>query len=527
VLRQSQGQLQLACEAARLGWWDWDLQTEALTWSGYHESIFGLAPGTFPGTYEAFLACLHPEDRDRLAKAVAQSIRDRIPYDEEYRVVWPDGSIHWVAGKGHCYYDAQSRPVRMSGVVIDITGRKRAEEERRQLLAREQVARAEAERLLKEVCEADRRKDEFLAMLAHELRNPLAPIRNAVQLLRLAGADGPVAEHARTVMERQVRHLTRLVDDLLDVSRIARGKIHLRQERVDLVEVVGSAAEDRRGSLEEAGLEFAVELPQRPVWVRGDPTRLAQVLDNLLVNAAKFSNAGGRVTVRMAVDRLKPRALVTVQDTGIGIDPELLPNLFEAFIQADRSLDRSWGGLGLGLALVRGLVQLHGGEVSVASDGLGHGAAFTFWVPLERQIAPRLGPHPVTSASTLRGRRVLIIEDNRDTADTLRTLLELAGHEVAVAYAGPAGVETARQVQPEVILSDLGLPGMDGYAVARALREDPATAAVQLIAVTGYGQDEDQRRARAAGFDHHLVKPVDPQELLRAVQAPREPPDAS
>jgi PAS domain S-box-containing protein len=523
VLRQSQRQLQLACEAARLGWWDWDLQTGALAWSGYHEAIFGLPPGSFNGTYGTFLSCVHPEDRDRLARAVARAIREHTPYEEEYRVVWPDASTHWATGKGHCYYDDEGRPVRMSGVVAEITARKQADEERRQLLAREQLARAEAERLLKEVCEADRRKDEFLAMLAHELRNPLAPIRNAVHLLREAGGAGPVANQARAVMERQVRHLARLVDDLLDVSRIARGKIRLRRERLDLVEVLRAAAEDHRAPLAEAGLDFRVDFPPGPASVRGDSTRLAQVLDNLLVNAAKFTDAGGRVAVCMTLDPDRRLATVTVRDTGIGIDPELLPHLFEAFIQADRSLDRSRGGLGLGLALVRGLVQLHGGEVSAASEGLGHGATFTFWVPLLREAATHVPEKAPARSPARRGRRVLIIEDNHDTAETLRTLLELAGHEVAVAYAGPAGVETARQVQPEVVLSDLGLPGMDGFAVARALRHDPATAGARLIAVTGYGQEEDQRRARDAGFDQHLVKPVDPAELLRVVEMVAQP----
>ena len=393
-----------------------------------------------------------------------------------------------------------------------------AERERDDLLLREQEARAEAERLLHEARESDRRKDEFLAMLAHELRNPLAPITNAVHLLRQPALDAPTLDRVRDLLDRQVRHLSRLVDDLLDVSRITRGKIDLRRERLDLARLVRETAEDHRRAVEANGLALAVDIPPAPVWVPGDRTRLAQVVGNLLQNSAKFTPPGGRVAVRLAADRTSQRAVVEVEDTGIGIEADLLPRVFDMFTQADHTLDRSRGGLGLGLALVKGLTELHGGGATAASRGPGRGATFTVWVPLG--VEPPAAPKGAEALPEAAPRRVLVIEDHRDAAETLRLLLELSGHEVRVARTGPAGVEAAREFRPAVVLCDLGLPGgMSGYDVARALRQDPALAEVRLVAVSGYGQPEDRDRARAAGFDLHLTKPVDPGELRRRLAA--------
>jgi signal transduction histidine kinase len=385
----------------------------------------------------------------------------------------------------------------------------------------EAEARAERKRLEEELrqqatelAEADRRKDEFLAMLAHELRNPLTPIRNAMELMRRCAGDPQTVERTRGVVERQVHHLARLIDDLLDVSRITRGKIWLRYEWVDLARLVRELVEDARSALEAAGLTLILELPRAPVSVWGDPVRLAQAVGNLLQNAAKFTDRGGQVTVCVAPDPAGHQAAVTVRDTGIGIAPEVMPHLFQPFVQADRSLDRSRGGLGLGLALVKGLVEMHGGEVHVQSAGPGQGSEFALLLPLaQAPVERRELPAPAGSAP--RPCRILVVEDNPDAAETLRDLLELSGHEVAVAYSGPAGVATAREFWPEVVLCDLGLPGMDGCAVAAELRRDPATAAARLIAVTGYGQEEDRRRCREAGFDLCLTKPVDPTQLER------------
>jgi PAS domain S-box-containing protein len=365
---------------------------------------------------------------------------------------------------------------------------------------------------------ANRSKDHFLAMLAHELRNPLSPILNALHLLRLRAPDAQVIERVRDVVERQVQHMARLIDDLLNVTRIARGKISLRREQLDLVDLVRASAEDRRGAIEVAGLALLLELPAEPVWIVGDATRLAQVVGNLLQNATQFTEAGGEITVRVAPIWEDHVVAITVRDTGIGMEQELVRNVFEMFTQADVSLERSQGGLGLGLALVKGLVELHGGEVRAYSAGLGRGAEFTVFLPLPESHRPTLElnlPVAAPSQQAACATRVLVIEDNRDAAETLQELLEAWEYEVAVAYTGTAALEMARELQPAIVVCDLGLPGMDGYAVAAALREDPATASAHLIALTGYGDDEDRRRAREAGFDVHLTKPLDPPALQR------------
>lgn len=366
--------------------------------------------------------------------------------------------------------------------------------------------------------EANRRKDEFLALLGHELRNPLTPIRNALSILARQGSDPTTVEWARALMDRQVKHMTHLVEDLLDVARIARGKVVIRHERFDLVALVRATSEDRRGAMSEAGLTLTVDLPQEAIWVDGDPTLLVQVVGNLLHNALKFTDRGGEVTVRIARAENDQRAVVAIRDTGIGIEPNLVPHVFETYVQADRSVGRSQSGLGLGLALVKGLVELHGGQVRAASAGVGQGSEFSLWLPLSpRRAAPpeksSAAPHSTQSL------RLLIVEDNRDSADSLKKLLELSGHRVAVAYSGPAGLEAARRDKPDVVVCDLGLPGMDGYAVAAALRADPATAQVRLIAVSGHGSEADQRRCLEVGFALHLTKPIDLVELQQALES--------
>lgn len=367
-------------------------------------------------------------------------------------------------------------------------------------------------RLLHQVWEADRRKDEFLAMLAHELRNPLAPALNGVHILRKVGTAEPAGAHALDMMERQLRHLSRLVDDLLDVSRITRGKVLLRKGRLDLARLVRSAIEDRRGVVEKAGLQLSQETPSTPVWVTGDATRLAQVFSNLLDNAVKFTDARGTIAVRLITDDSAKRACVCVTDTGAGIEPAVLPKLFDVFAQSQQSLDRSRGGLGLGLSVVRGLVELHGGDVRAASEGPGKGASFTVSLPVEPEPAA-LADAPEAPAPAAQALRVVVVEDNRDAADSLRILLQLQGHEVAVAHNGPDGVEVALAEQPDVVVCDIGLPGFDGYEVARRLRREPEFQRTLFVALTGYGQDEDRRRSEAAGFDQHLTKPADPVEL--------------
>jgi signal transduction histidine kinase/ActR/RegA family two-component response regulator len=397
-------------------------------------------------------------------------------------------------------FDGEGRVRGSVGAFLDISERRRLEDELRQRV--EQLA------------EADRQKDHFLTMVAHELRNPLAPIRNAVHLLKQIGPEEPRLMRLRDVVERQVNQQARLLDDLLDISRITRGMIALHPKRLELVRLVRDAAEDCSGVLEAAGLALSLQLPAEPVWVEGDPTRLSQVVSNLLQNSAKFTDRGGHVTVQMAVEPDGERVAVCVHDTGIGIKAEMLPHVFETFAQADRSLARTQGGLGLGLALVKGLVELHQGEVRAESAGSGRGSTFTVLLPLALSAgeAVKAAAPPALSTGPM---RILIVEDNRDAADTLREVLELSGCTVAVAYSGTEALEMAGQFRPEVVLCDLGLPGISGYEVAAALRKDRNQANVRLIALSGYAHEEDQRRSREAGFDLHLTKPVDLNELQR------------
>jgi signal transduction histidine kinase len=358
--------------------------------------------------------------------------------------------------------------------------------------------------------ESNRRKDRFLSMLAHEIRNPLGPLQNAIHILKLQGSKPETVAELQEVMGRQVRHLTQMVEDLLEVSRLNHGKVTLRRQRMDLARLVRQSVEDRRAVLEAAGLSLEVEVPDVPLWVMGDPTRLAQVMSNLLDNAGKFTRAGGRITVKLEAGE---EAVLTVRDTGIGIEPEILPLIFDVFNQADHSLDRPRSGLGLGLSVAKGLINLHEGSIEAESGGAGRGASFTVRLPREPEL-PALAEKSHAKKPVSTRLRVLVVEDNRDAAETLRLLLVACGYEVHVAYTGPDGVQAAGSTCPDVVLCDIGLPGMDGFGVAAALRQSPTTAGARLIAVTGYGQEEDRRRALEAGFDVHLVKPVDPEKLL-------------
>jgi two-component system CheB/CheR fusion protein len=359
------------------------------------------------------------------------------------------------------------------------------------------------------LAEAARRKDEFLAMLGHELRNPLAPIRNALYILRLTPASATARENAQDVIERQVGHMVRLVDDLLDVSRVTRGKIELRLERVDLAALLHRAVETARPLIDAQGHQLHIALPAEPIWLDADPTRITQVVANLLNNAAKYTEPGGQIWVSAA--RADGLAVIRVKDNGTGIAPDILPHVFEMFIQADDSLARSQGGLGIGLTLVKRLVQLHGGTVEAISAGLGKGSEFILRLPAAPMpVRVPLSKNPEGPSSPgPAARRVLVVDDNVDTSESLAQLIRLAGHEVTTAANGAAGLEKARSFHPDVVLLDIGLPGMDGYEVARRLREQSRPCAPLLVAVTGYGQPEDCRRAAAAGFDRHVVKPVD------------------
>jgi signal transduction histidine kinase len=380
-----------------------------------------------------------------------------------------------------------------------------------------EASTAELSRLANELRAADRRKDEFLALLAHELRNPLAPIRNAVTILKQKPADDPDVLWCREVIERQCDQLTRLVDDLLDISRITQGKIKLRREPVDLAAVVSDAVETSRPLIDAQRHELVVVMPEEPVPIDADRTRLTQVIANLLNNAAKYQNPRGRI--ELMVDRDPAGVAIRIRDQGIGIAPEILSEIFELFSQGERAPDRTQGGLGIGLSLVKNLVEMHGGRVSGSSAGIGCGSEFVVHLPgpaNERAelVAPAGGADPARPQS----RRILVVDDNQDAAESLAMLLRMSGHEVMVAHDGHQALAIAAIERPGVVLLDIGLPGMDGYEVCRRVRQQ-GLADAQIIAMTGYGQERDRERSREAGFDTHTVKPVEIQELMQLLAA--------
>jgi len=393
------------------------------------------------------------------------------------------------------------------------------EELERRVSERTSALEASTERLRESedaLRETDRRKDEFLAMLAHELRNPLAPIRNSVEYLRMRAEEDPSVRWSHDVIDRQIDHLTRLVDDLLDVSRITRGRLEIRRERSDLGEILRGAVDTIQASIQERGQTLHVSLTQETVWVNADVVRMTQIFLNLLDNASKFTPEGGTIWLRS--ERAGEDAVVRLKDTGAGITNEELPQLFQMFYQIRRSSTGSQGGLGIGLALVRRLVELHGGSVEASSEGHEQGAEFVVRLPALAGMAPaESNGTPHAEVATPAARRVLVVDDNVDSAESLAMLLRLGGHEIETAYDGFQAVAAAERFLPDLILLDIGLPGMDGYEVATRIRESSAGRELVLIAVTGWGQEEDRRRSREAGFDAHLTKPVDMAALVRLI----------
>jgi PAS domain S-box-containing protein len=443
-----------------------------------------------------YLDVTHPDDRDRTHGLVEPFLREHAgAFEMEKRYVRRDGRTIHVQVCGTLIRDADGRPIRLLGCVEDITQRRRIEEERR---------------------DADRRKDEFLAMLSHELRNPLAPIRNALSVLSLADADPGATAWAREVIDRQTGVLTHLVDDLLDVARITQGKVTLHRATVRLAGVVTAAVEASQPLIDARRHRLEVDLPDEPLYVDGDTTRLSQVVLNLLNNAAKYTPDGGHI--RLSLAREADRAVLRVADDGDGLAPETLATAFDLFTQADRSLDRAQGGLGIGLTLVRRLVELHGGCVDAHSDGPGLGAEFVVRLPLVPAPAAPVTPPggvPRLTDAAIRPLRILVVDDNHDAADTLARLLRRLGHEVHTCYDGQEACRQALAFAPGVVLLDLGLPGLDGFEVARRLRREPALDGLRILALTGYGSESDRRRAVEAGFDGHLVKPVALDQLLQ------------
>ena len=385
-------------------------------------------------------------------------------------------------------------------------------------VARDITQRKEAEAALRE---ADRRKNEFLAILAHELRNPLAPIRNSLHILRMSAGNDPGADSVSDIMERQVNHMVRLVDDLLEISRITRGKIELRKESVELAAIVRGAVETSRPLIDGAGHQLAVAIPPEPLTMEADAVRLTQVIANLLNNAAKYTDAGGQIW--LSVRRDGDNVAISVRDNGTGIPADMLPYVFDLFTQANHSSDRAQGGLGIGLALVKNLVEMHGGSVAAHSGGPGKGSEFVVRLPLPASSSPSGRPEPAPRPSTvLAARRVLVVDDNRDAAESLGMLLKLLGADVHVVYNGRDALEALTAYRPSVVLLDIGMPNMDGHEVARQIRQRPEFQNVTLIALTGWGQEEDRRLSQSAGFNYHLIKPADAGDLQTLLMSPED-----
>jgi PAS domain S-box-containing protein len=664
ALATSEERLRLALDAGRMGVWDWNVRTGTLDWSDTLEPLHGLAPGTFGGTFDHFRQLIHRDDRSAVDAAIERALESRSEFYVEFRNLRADGSIHWIAGSGKVFMAEDGAPLRMIGIGLDVTERKRAEQTARFLadasaalaglvdldstlqkvaslavpyfadwvavdvledggslrrvavahvdpdkvqlahdlyrrfppdpaaptgawkilrsgepemvpsiddamlqqavrdpealdllrrlglrsyigvplivrgrtrgaltfiaaesgytydashlaLAQDLARRAgiaiENAELYGELRQADRRKDEFLATLAHELRNPLAPIRNGLAVLRLAGPGKPTGD-VRAMMERQVAHLVRLVDDLLDVSRITRNRLELRKQRVALADVLHNAIDTSRPALEQAAHTLSLTLPGTAVDLEADPVRLAQVFSNLLNNSARYTPRGGRISL---VAELQGREVsVRIRDNGLGIPTEALSQVFEMFAQVDRGSSDSQGGLGIGLTLVRRLVEMHGGTVEASSEGPGLGSEFVVRLPLagdgEGSASDRSpAPGPGAGAPL----RVLVVDDNPDAAESLHLMLDLMGHEVRTASDGEGALSRAEELRPDIVFLDIGLPGLSGYEVCRQMRQQEWSRSARIVALTGWGQEDDRRRSREAGFDHHLVKPVDPDEL--------------
>jgi len=465
-----------------------DTRGNIATWNTGAERITGFKEAEAVG--RPFALLFRPQDivNREPEKELAIAAEKGRSEDERWHVR-KNGSQFWAMGVVTPLWDDNGKLRGYAKIMRDISDRKRAETE---------------------LADANRRKDEFLAMLAHELRNPLAPVLNGVQILRLEQTVSPGGQQAIGVIDRQAKHLTRLVDDLLDVSRITTGKVSLRKERIELHAPVGQAVEAVRPLMDSRKHTLSVSLPSESVWLEADSARLTQVLANLLTNAAKYTEPGGQV--QFTGEREGSELIVRVRDTGIGILPEMLPRIFESFVQGDRSIDRSQGGLGIGLTVAKNLIELHGGRIEAHSPGIGKGSEFVIRLPVVPEVKP-LEPEAVekgqaTKAPSL---RLLIVDDNPDTVASLAMLMRLYGHDVMTACSGSEGLDAALANQRDAILLDIGLPSLNGYEVARRIRARSAKPV--LIAMTGYGQPEDLEKSKEAGFDYHLTKPVEPNKL--------------
>lgn len=498
VLAASEERLRIALDAGRMGTWELDAGDRRCHIDEVQSQLLGLAPGTRSVTLDTLLSLTYPADeavvRAAVENALVTNVDHAADYAYEFRISRPaDRSVRWLLVRGRTIANPDGPPRRI-GVTVDITDRKQDEQA---------------------LQDADRRKNDFIATLAHELRNPLAPIRNAVELLRLKG-DLPADKRDPTeVIDRQARALTRLVDDLLDISRITQNRLELRREPAGLAAIVEAAIESSRPLIDAARHTLEVNLPDEPIVLLADVTRIAQVISNLLNNAARYSDPRGRIEV--VVRRNLMEAVISVSDEGIGIPAAMLSDIFEMFVQVDQAHERGRGGLGVGLALSKQLIEMHGGRITAQSRGPGLGSTFEIRLPIANEVETSIRVAGVREDHPTSRLRLLVVDDNRDSVDSLSMLLRLMGNEVHEAYDGVEAVDAVHSFRPDVVLLDVGLPHRNGYEAARLIRGEPWGQEVVLIALTGWGQEQDRRRSREAGFDHHLVKPVDPKALMKLV----------
>jgi PAS domain S-box-containing protein len=506
ALRESKARLEFTLAASHVGEWEIDVVSGECRHSDLYDRCFGYAAPVPGWNVDMLFAHVHPDEREHVRGLVAHAFASATDLAFETRVIWPDASEHWISVHGSPYVCARASAaepprLRFLGIIADITLRKQTEATLR---------------------DADLRKDEFLATLAHELRNPLAPIRNAVQIMQLS-RDEAMHQSARGIIERQLKQMVHLVDDLLDVSRISQGKVELRLEQVDVADAVLDAIETSRPLIDAGRHHLSTRLaPLRALMVEADVTRLCQIVANLLNNAAKYTPEGGHIQVR--AERDGAQAVITVQDSGIGLTQDMLPRVFDMFAQGDRSMERAQGGLGIGLALVKRLVEMHGGAVTATSEGPDRGSRFTVRLPLIPLPAPspRLDGEHELAAEETGGLRVLVVDDNIDSADSLSQVMQILGYTVAIAHDGVEAVAATANWRPAIVLMDIGMPRMSGLEAARAIRALPGGAGIWVIALSGWGQSEDRRKSAEAGFDHHFVKPVDVEALIELIrQLPR------
>jgi len=611
-LQRAHDRLSLALRAGQAGLWDWEMKRGPTAFvAAEYRDLYGLSPDE-PFSYDSWLTRIYPPDRERVEAYGREVFLHGSTYSIEFRIEHPTRGLRWFGSMGRLYRDAEGRPERFSGINLDITALKLAEQARREseerfrkifenaatgiaitdirgvfeqcnpaytallgyseqdlrniecssllhpedraanlvqirrMLARELPAFEIENRYVRktgetlwarefvsvltneagepahlvvlitdtthrhlaeeELKEADRCKDEFIATLAHELRNPLAPLRTGIEVMKTA-EDRGAWDRALGMMERQLGHMVRLIDDLLDVSRIGRGKVELKREPVPLQVVIKHAIETASPLIEARRHTLVTRVPGEPIWVEGDLTRLAQVVGNLLNNSTKYTPEGGHIELALTVEG--GDAVLRLTDDGVGIGPDMLPSVFDLFAQSTRDRGRAQGGLGIGLFLVRRLVELHGGTVSAESPGVNHGTTMTIRLPHISAPGAAANPPQLNAQGAPAARRILVVDDNEDAAEMLATVLDLHGYETRVAKDGPTALTVAKEFSPEVAFLDIGLPGMSGHELARAMRSDPALSGTVLIALTGWGGQEDKRRTQEAGFNHHLTKPID------------------